>query len=154
MLMIAVIVCVALVAAGTVVKYARDRDQFERHSITAEDLHRLLASHRDVALFDVRLPLDLFTDSVLIPGAKRVDPEEVIANPALIPKDRDLIVYCTCPSDKTSRAVLRRALAVGYLRVKFLKGGLEGWKARGYPVEPYEKAIRLASGGAASRASA
>lgn len=146
---IAVIICVAVLVCGALVKRARDRDQFEQHSITPEDLHSLLAAHRDVALFDLRLPLDVFINSVLIPGAKRLAPEEVIANPALFPRDRDSIVYCTCPSDKTSRAVLHRALARGFLRVKFLKGGLEAWQARGYPVERYDRAFHLSSSSAA-----
>jgi rhodanese-related sulfurtransferase len=145
MLMIAIIICAAVLVAGALVKLARDRHLFEQHSITPEELHSLMASESGVALFDVRLPLDLFTNSVAIPGAKRLTPEEVIANPALIPNDRDSIVYCTCPSDRTSRAVLRRALAKGFLRVKFLKGGLDGWQARGYPVERYDKAFRLSS---------
>jgi hypothetical protein len=34
--------------------------------------------------------------------------------------------------------VLRRALALGFLRIEFLKGGLAAWKAKGYPVEPYK----------------
>ena len=145
MLMIAVLLSIAFLAAGALVMHARNQVQLEQHSITPEDLHRLLASHRDVALFDVRLSLDVFTNSVVIPGATRLAPEEVIANPMLIPKDRDSIVYCTCPSDKTSRDVLRRALAMGFLRVKFLKGGVEGWQAMGYPVERYDKAFHLSS---------
>lgn len=143
MLMIAALLSVAVLVAGGLVKHARDLDQLEQHSITPEDVHRLLASHRDVALFDVRHPLDVLANSVIIPGATRLAPEEVIANPALIPKDQDSIVYCTCPSDKTGRVILRQALGMGFLRVKFLKGGLEGWQAMGYPVEPYDKPFRL-----------
>jgi len=115
----------------------------ERHSITADDLHTLLAANQEVLLFDVRQPLDLLADSEIIVGATRIPPKEVLQNPLLIPKDKDSVVYCTCPSDKTSRLVLHRAQAVHLLRVKFLKGGLAGWKAKGYPVEPYEKSFRL-----------
>lgn len=89
-------------------------------------------------------------NSIVIPGAKRVAPEEVMANPALIPRDQDTIVYCTCPSDKTSRVVLRRALAMGLLRIKFLKGGLEACQAKGYPVERYDKPFHLYSSRAAA----
>ena len=39
-----------------------------------------------------------------------------------------------------------RALAVGFVRIKFLKGGLEGWKAKGYPVEPFVESFRLDTG--------
>lgn len=125
------------------IKRTRDRRDMELHSITAEALHSLLDSNRDVLLYDVRQPLDLLADSEIIPGATRISPKELLQNPLLIPKDKDVVVYCTCPGDKTSRRVLHRAEAMHFFRVKFLKGGLAGWKAEGYPVEPYEKPFRL-----------
>jgi rhodanese-related sulfurtransferase len=121
----------------------RARHELEQYSITPEGLYQLFASSRDVLLFDVRLPLDLLTNAEIIPGAIRIAPKEVLQNPTLIPKDKDSIVYCTCPSDKTSRMILHRALALGFLQMKFLKGGLEAWKASGFPVEPYQKAFHL-----------
>jgi 3-mercaptopyruvate sulfurtransferase SseA len=30
--------------------------------------------------------------------------------------------------------------------MKFLKGGLDGWKAKGYPVEPYTQSFHLDTG--------
>jgi rhodanese-related sulfurtransferase len=128
------------------IKRTRDHRESDQHSITPEGLNALLASNQDVLIFDVRQPLDLLTDSEIIPGAKRVSPKEVLENPSLIPREHDLIVYCTCQSDKTSRAILHRALTLQILRVKFLKGGLAAWKAKGYPVEPYDKPFRLDSG--------
>jgi rhodanese-related sulfurtransferase len=85
----------------------------------------------------------LLADSEIILGAKRISPQEVLQNPALIAKDKDAVVYCTCPGDKTSRRILHLAFAMHFSRVKFLKGGLAGWKAKGYPVVPYEKSFRL-----------
>jgi rhodanese-related sulfurtransferase len=128
------------------IKRARDRRELEQHSVTPEALRALLAADREVLVFDVRLPLDLLADSDIIPGARRVAPKDIEANPSLIPKERDVIVYCTCPSDKSSRAVLHKALAMDFSRVKFLKGGLDGWKARGYPVEPYTRSFHLDTG--------
>ena len=57
---------------------------------------------------DLAQPLDLLADSEIIEGAQRISPEEATANPALIPTDRELVVYCTCPSDKTSREMTKR----------------------------------------------
>ena len=128
------------------IKNRRDQRELERHSITPEALHSLLASNPNVLVFDVRQPLDVLAESEIIPGAKRLSPREVIDDPSLIPKEKDSIVYCTCPSDKTSRSILQRALSIGFSRVRFLKGGLAGWKAKGYPVEPYEKPFRLDPG--------
>jgi rhodanese-related sulfurtransferase len=139
-------VCALVLLVFLWIKRLKDRQEMEQHSITPELLHTLLASNQGVLLFDVRLPLDLLADSEIIPGARRLSPKEVLENPSLIPKDKDSVVYCTCPSDKTSRTILRRALAMGFLRVKFLKGGLEGWKAMGYPIEPYQESFHLDTG--------
>src|ERR1700721_4835788 len=108
----------------------------EGYSIPPETLHALLASNQEVLVIDARLPLGLLGDSVIIPGALRLAPQEVRENPSLLSKEKDLVVYCTCSSDETSRTVLHRALAMGFLRIKFLKGGLEGWRAKGFRVEP------------------
>jgi rhodanese-related sulfurtransferase len=135
-------------------KRRRGRREMERYSITPEALHALMASKQEVLIVDVRQPLDLLGDSVIIPGAQWLAPEEVRANPSLLPKESDLVVYCTCPSDKTSRIILRRALAMGFLRIKFLKGGLDGWRTQGFPVEPYTKPFHLDSGSGSHLAAA
>jgi len=122
-----------------------DRRELERHTITPEALHALLASNQEVRVFDVRQPLDLLGESFIIPGAQWLAPDEVCANPSLLPKEQDLIMYCTCPSDRTSRTILHRALALGFTRIKFLKGGLDGWRKKGFPIEPYNKPFHLNS---------
>jgi rhodanese-related sulfurtransferase len=136
-----VVVACLLILSWT--KRARDRHEMELYRITPEALHTLLSSNREVSLYDVRQPLELLIDSEIIPGATRIAPKEVLQNPSLIPKDKDAVVYCTCPGDETSRRVLHRALDMNFSRIKFLKGGLAGWKAKGYPVKRYEKSFHL-----------
>jgi rhodanese-related sulfurtransferase len=140
-----IIICAAVAGSLIAIRIKRTASQrdMEAHSITAQALHTLLMQNQKVLLFDVRQPLDLLANSEIIPGAKRIPPKDVLENPALIPKEEDSIVYCTCPSDKTSRIVLRRALSLNFLRIKFLKGGLAAWKAMGYPVEPYTQPFHL-----------
>jgi rhodanese-related sulfurtransferase len=121
----------------------KDRDDLERHSITAEALYSLITAKQELVIFDVRQPLDLLAYPEIIPSAKRIPPDEVLAMPSLIPREVYAVVYCTCPSDKTSRVVLRQLLDLRFLRVKFLKGGLEAWKTNGYPVEPYKESFHL-----------
>jgi rhodanese-related sulfurtransferase len=148
-------ICVGAVCLVIVIWFKRERalHEMEQHGITPEALHALLEANKleankleankEVLLFDVRQPLDLLASYEIIPGAKRIPPKEVLESPSLIPREKDSVVYCTCPSDKTSRAVLHQALAMHFLRIKFLKGGLEAWKAKGYPVEPYNELIQL-----------
>ena len=135
-----------LIALVLGIRRSRARHEMEQYGITPEGLHTLFASNQDVLLFDVRLPLDLLASSEIIPGAKRLAPSEVMENPSLIPKDKDSVVYCTCPSDKTSRLILHRALALGFSRIKFLKGGLAAWKTSGFPVKPYKESFHLDTG--------
>lgn len=143
-LTLTVIGLVAASLAGLfLLRRAKDRKEVEEYSITPEMLHEVLASNQRVLLFDVRLPLDLLAHSEIIPGSKRIPPKELLENPLLIPKDADSVVYCTCVGETTSRSVSRQARAMQLFRVKFLKGGLEAWKAKGYPVEPYRETFHL-----------
>jgi rhodanese-related sulfurtransferase len=137
---------VVVMLLTTILWKKRSRDQqalMKQHAIAPDELYSLLVSHQDLALFDVRQPLDLLAHSEIIPGARRIPPGDVLASPSLIPKDKEAIVYCTCPGDKTARAVLRRALDLQFSKIKFLQGGLEAWKAKGYPVEPYREVFHL-----------
>jgi rhodanese-related sulfurtransferase len=146
MVLVITTICAAVLLTAVLVKGRRDRHEMERYTITPEVLHALLASDQEVLVIDVREPLDILGDSVIIPGAQWFAPEQVRANPSLLPKERDLVVYCTCRSDKTGGMILHRALAMGFLRIKFLNGGLDGWRLKGFPVEPYSKCFHLSSG--------
>lgn len=136
-------IAVALAMVLLFVNRGRNRSELERHSLSAEQLARSMNSGQKVLLFDVRQALDLLAYPELIPGAQRISPEEVLNTPTLLPQDEDIVVYCTCPGDKTSLSVLHRALTLGFTRIKFLTGGLAAWKAKGYPVEPYRESFRL-----------
>ena len=132
------------------IRRIKARREFEGISITPEALHELMVTKHDIVILDVRQPLDLLADSEIIEGARRISPEDATTDPSLIPTDKELVVYCTCPSDKTSRSIALKAheLApqVDINRVKFLKGGLAAWKAKGYPVVPYDKTFHLDTG--------
>ena len=141
--LVAIAIAMACVIIIISAKRSKNRSELERHSISAEQLESLMTSGQKVFLFDVRQPLDLLAYPELIPGAQRIPPEEVLKTPSLLPRDEDIVVYCTCPGDKTSRSVLHRALALGFTRIKFLTGGLAAWKGKGYPVEPYRESFRL-----------
>jgi rhodanese-related sulfurtransferase len=132
------------------IRRIKQRREWERLSITPEALRDLMAANHEILILDVRQPLDLLADSEIIEGSVRISPQDAETNPSVIPSDKELIVYCTCPSDKTSRAIAQRAHAlapnIDISRVKFLKGGLAAWKAKGYPVVPYDKTFHLDTG--------
>ncbi len=130
------------------VRRRHTRRFFQSHSMEPDQLHAILfAADRDrvhpVQVIDVRHPLDLLAHSQIIPGSRRISPREILEHPEVLANNRDIIVYCTCPSDKTSTMIMRRAVALGFDKVRFLHGGLEAWKEKHYPIEPYLESFHL-----------
>ena len=86
-------------------------------------------------IVDLRHPLDVLTDPLVLPGALRFGPDDLKLRKDLIPRDRDIVLYCTCPSEETSAKVALELRRLGVKRVRPLRGGLEGWKDAGYQLE-------------------
>ena len=86
-------------------------------------------------IVDLRHPLDVLTDPLVLPGALRIGPDELKQRRELIPTDRDIVLYCTCPSEETSAKVALELHRLGIKRVRPLRGGLQGWKDAGYPLD-------------------
>lgn len=88
-------------------------------------------------IVDLRHPLDYLPDPRVLPGALRIGPTELAAHSEILPRDRDVILYCTCPSEETSAKVAQQLVKVGIHRVRPLRGGFEVWRDSGYPLEAY-----------------
>jgi membrane protein DedA with SNARE-associated domain/rhodanese-related sulfurtransferase len=88
-------------------------------------------------IVDLRHPLDYLPDPRVLPGAVRIGPSELAAHAERIPRDRDIILYCTCPSEETSAKVAMQLHRLGITRVRPLRGGFDGWKQAGYPLLDY-----------------
>jgi membrane protein DedA with SNARE-associated domain/rhodanese-related sulfurtransferase len=86
-------------------------------------------------IVDLRHPLDVLTDPLVLPGALRIGPDELKQRKEIIPTDRDIVLYCTCPSEETSAKVALELHRLGIKRVRPLRGGLQGWKDAGYPLD-------------------
>ena len=88
-------------------------------------------------IVDLRHPLDYLPDPRVLPGALRVGPNEIKQHSEIIPRDRDVILYCTCPSEETSAKLALQLHKMGIYRVRPLRGGFDGWKQAGYPLVDY-----------------
>ncbi len=53
-----------------------------------------------------------------------------------IPRDRDIVLYCSCPNEVTSARVALLLRRKGIMRVRPLQGGFDAWVERRYPTEP------------------
>ena len=71
-----------------------------------------------------------------LPGAIWFDRHDLGARHLEIPRDRDILLYCSCPNEATSARVALDLQKVGIKRVRPLEGGYQGWRKLGLPVEP------------------
>ncbi|MFZ0686926.1 MAG: VTT domain-containing protein [Terriglobales bacterium] len=103
--------------------------------LTPDALRVRLESGAPVSILDLRTAIAFEVNRQTLPGAMRVDPEELDSRHSEIPRDCDIVLYCTCPNETTSARVALALKKRGIERVFPLEGGIEAWLARGYPVE-------------------
>ncbi|HUZ04633.1 MAG TPA: rhodanese-like domain-containing protein [Acidobacteriaceae bacterium] len=102
--------------------------------VAPQDLKAMLDRGEDVYIVDLRHPLDYLPDPRILPGAVRLLPNELMKHNADLPRDRDIILYCTCPSEATSAKVALTMRRFGIERIRPLRGGFDEWKQLGYPL--------------------
>jgi membrane protein DedA with SNARE-associated domain/rhodanese-related sulfurtransferase len=107
--------------------------------IEPEELKGILDSGREVYIVDLRHPLDYLPDPRMLPGAVLLTPTTLQERSREIPRDQDVVLYCTCPNDATSARTAMQLRKLGIYRVRPLHGGYEGWKRRGYPLVEIER---------------
>jgi rhodanese-related sulfurtransferase len=86
-------------------------------------------------IIDVRSATARALEPRWIPGALQVSSDQVGSHLIELPRDREIIIYCTCPSEASAARVAKLLMSHGFKRVRPLHGGLDAWIAAGYAVE-------------------
>ncbi len=127
-----------LVVAGIVIyRLIRQRNflrKIRTMRIGPDELKAMMDRGDSLYIIDLRHPLDVLPDPRILPGAVRLLPNELLTRNAEIPRDRDVVLYCTCPSEATSAKVALTMRRFGIERVRPLRGGFDAWKEQGYPL--------------------
>jgi len=95
--------------------------------ITVEELRGLHERGKQPLVVDVRSAVARKADGRLIPGALAMDPAEIESRLRELPKDRDIVFYCSCPNEASAAQVAKQLIELGYTRVRPLAGGLDAW---------------------------
>jgi rhodanese-related sulfurtransferase len=103
--------------------------------ISVADLYDLVQTGASPLIIDVRSSTARALEPRWIPGALHVSMQDVAHRLKELPRDRDIILYCTCPSEASAARVAKILMNHGFKRVRPLHGGLEAWVAAGYAVE-------------------
>ena len=125
--------------AGFIAYKFYHRQKFLRHlrmaKISVEELKRRMDAGDAISVVDVRHPLALELDPETIPGAINFTLEEIEHRHQEIPRDRDIVLYCSCPNEVSSARTAFLFKKKGIHRVRPLEGGLDAWRERKFPVE-------------------
>jgi len=92
------VVVVAALAAWFVFKYVRRRLFLRRlriARITPEELMQKIVAGEEVVLLDLRTPLDVMAAPYVIPGARWITTDALDEHLSDIPRDRELVAYCS-----------------------------------------------------------
>ena len=100
--------------------------------MSAEELKSKLAANEAVVVIDVRSSETYASSDQKIKGAIHVKVrrlEHRLSFPPLkdVPRDREVVTYCSCPADEAAIAAARVLLENGFKRVRVLKGGWREW---------------------------
>ena len=70
-----------------------------------------------------------------IPGAVSFPWAMQLKLPVNLPRDKTLILYCSCAHEEDSQDMAAKLAKIGYRNIKVLEGGFLRWSELKYPIE-------------------
>jgi len=107
----------------------------EMARISVADLHAQMSAGKPPVIVDVRSPTAHSIQQQRIPGALHVPLHDVEQHMGELPRDSEIVLYCTCPNEASAAQAARVLVNHGFRRVRPLGGGLDAWIAAGFAVE-------------------
>ena len=101
--------------------------------IDVQELRALIDAGEPIELIDVRGRNANQLDQRQIPGAVVMHLDEIEAGRFVAARDRQIIVYCSCPNEASAAKAVQLLHKHGYLRARPLRGGLDAWMASERP---------------------
>ena len=103
--------------------------------ITVAELRKLQTDGEPVLVVDLRPAGELGVERYKIPGALHLTLEEIEERHREIPRDRLVVIYCSCPNEASSAKMAYLLHRKGVTQVRPLLGGIDAWREQDFPVE-------------------
>ncbi len=145
----AITVAVALAMLYIGYKYVQRRrllNELRMARITVDELREKQKAGESLLILDLRSLMERTRNPALIPGALQMTLEEVQVRDQEIPRDREIILYCSCPNEVSSARAALLLHRKGIRRVRPLLGGIDAWRERNYPLETRDPDAAIGSG--------
>jgi membrane protein DedA with SNARE-associated domain/rhodanese-related sulfurtransferase len=103
--------------------------------ISVDELYQKLEAGENFTILDLRSQAEVERNPLLIRGARHMTMDELKSHQQDIPRDRDIILYCSCPNEVSSARMALLLQRNGFAHVRPLLGGIDAWRERNYPTE-------------------
>jgi membrane protein DedA with SNARE-associated domain/rhodanese-related sulfurtransferase len=103
--------------------------------ITVSDLRQKQKAGEALTILDLRSSAALEEDPAIIPGAIRTSLDDIKSGNYQVPRDKEVVVYCSCPNEETAARVTLLLQRSGFKNVRPLLGGIDAWREQNYPIE-------------------
>lgn len=121
--------------AARVIRRRRLLKQLVQSRLEPNELKAQLDAGEPVYIVDLRHPLELVAEPFTLPRAMHFSPDALASRHEEIPRDRDVVLFCTCPSEATAAKTALTLHKLGIERVRPLRGGYDEWKRLGFPLD-------------------
>ena len=135
---LALLIVIALLLLYIAFKWWERRrfyDSLRTARMSVDELYQLMNTGPAPVVVDVRSATARKLEPKRIPGAIHVPHDQMSQHLNEIARDREVILYCTCPNEASAAQAAKLLMLHGFVRVRPLHGGLDAWIAAGYPVE-------------------
>lgn len=113
----------------------------EARRITVDEPRKRMEAGEDFTFLDARNPKTWAESAVMTPGALRAPLENFEQHLPPIPKERNIITYCTWPHEASSAGLGQKLSERGYKSVWALQGGfVAAWRTAGMRVAARQQA--------------
>jgi len=103
--------------------------------ITVDELMKKQEAGEHLLILDLRSSAELTENPYMIRGARHTTVDEMGRRQQEIPRDREIIIYCSCPNEVSSARLALLLKRKGITHVRPLLGGIDAWRERKFPTE-------------------
>jgi len=127
--------CACLLVLVSLFSFAQEEGASQSFpSIKCEELKKMIDSKAADILVVSNDPQESFEEGH-IPGAVSFPWVDALKAPVALPRNKTLILYCSCAHEEDSRDMAAKLSRLGYRKVKLLEGGFLKWSELKYAIE-------------------
>jgi len=133
---VCILVCAGLLALVSLLASAQEEEGAAQSfpGIKCEELKKMIDSKAADFLVVSNDPQESFKEGH-IPGAVSFPWVDTLKPPIALPRNKTLILYCSCSHEEDSSDMAAKLARFGYRNVKVLEGGFLKWSELKYPIE-------------------